>query len=120
VQHRRYQDHFLHPRGQGGLSDATHAATVTDAACGDELSLDLRVVGGVVLDARFRVRGCSGAIAVSSALVSLLPGRAATPDAVDRAALEAELGAVPAAKRHALRLATGALAAALQGSNSMT
>ena len=118
--HPSYDDHFLHPRGQGGLPDATHSATVVDAACGDELSLDLRIADGVVAAARFRVRGCSGAIAVGSALVSLLPGRPATATAVGREELDALLGAVPAAKRHVLRLATNALAAALQGSSSAT
>ncbi len=118
--HPRYHDHFLHPRGQGGLPEATHTATVVDAACGDELSLDLRVADGLVAEARFRVRGCSGAIAAGSALVSLLPGRPAAASAVDRSALDEALGGVPAAKRHALRLATNALAAAFQGSSSAT
>ena len=115
-----YQRHFLEPTGQGSLDNATHTATVTDPACGDELSLDLRIDQGRVEDARFRVRGCSGAIAVGSVLVTLLPGRAARPDAVSREALDEALGGVPAAKRHVLRLGVRAFAAALQGTNSIT
>ena len=115
-----FERHFLEPHGQGALEDATHGATATDPACGDELTLDLRVAEGVIEAARFRVRGCSGAIAVGSALATLLPGRPARADAVDRAALEAELGGLPASKRHVLRLAQRTLGAALQGNSSIT
>ena len=100
-----YLDHFQHPRGQGQLDTATHVGEASDPACGDELMLDLRVEGDTIQEARFRVRGCSGAIAVGSALVTLLPGRPARPDAVGRDELEQLLGGVPANKRHVLRLA---------------
>ena len=108
-----FLDHFRNPRGQGSLEDATHTATATDPACGDELSLDLLVDEGVVTCARFRVRGCAGAIAAGSALVSLLPGREALPASVSRDELEHVLGGVPRTKRHALRLALNTWAAAL-------
>jgi nitrogen fixation NifU-like protein len=109
----RFLDHLTRPRAQGALPSATHSGTAEDDACGDRLSLDLLVRDGVVVDARFRVLGCPGAIAVGSALASLLPGRPARGDAVPAAALEAECGGVPAAKRHALRLAAEALRVAL-------
>ena len=115
-----YLRHFQQPSGQGSLAAATHSATVTDPACGDELALDLVVAEARVVDARFRVRGASGAIAAGSALVTLLPGRPAAETALTRADLEVELGGVVAAKRHALRLALNAWARALQGSNSST
>ncbi len=114
-----YERHFLHPQGQGALEDATHAATGTDPACGDELALDLRVADGRIEAARFRVRGCSGAIAAGSALATLLPGRPAVATAVTRDDLVAELGGVPDGKQHVLRLATRVLAAALQNSSMM-
>lgn len=108
-----FLDHFRNPRGQGSLEAPSHSALASDPACGDELALDLHVSGGVVQAARFRVRGCAGAIAVGSALVSLLPGRSAQPDSVTREELERVLGGVPATKRHALRLALNTLRAAL-------
>ena len=52
-------------------------------------------------------------MAAGSALATLLPGREARPDVVTMADLDAALGGVPGAKRHALRLATDALRAAL-------
>ena len=109
-----FLDHLTRPRRTGTLAAATHRAEVEDGVCGDRLALDLAVDGGVVVDARFRVQGCPGAIAVGSALVAALVGRPARPEAVAAAELDAALGGVPPAKRHALRLATDALAAALR------
>jgi NifU-like protein involved in Fe-S cluster formation len=108
-----FQDHFLNPRGQGDLPRATHRGEATDAACSDWMALALRVEGQRVVEARYRVQGCPGSIAVGSALVTLLPGREARADAVADDELERALGEVPRMKRHALRLARAALAAAL-------
>jgi len=100
-----FLDHLARPRSQGRLEGATHRATVDEPACGDRLSLDVVVERGVVALARFRAEGCPGAIAVGSALASLLPGRTAGPAAVGVEEIDAALGGVPPAKRHALRLA---------------
>lgn len=108
-----FQDHFLNPRGQGDLADATHRGEATDAACADWMALALRVEDGRVAAVRYRVQGCPGSIAVGSALVSLLVGREAKPDVVGDDELERALGEIPRMKRHALRLARAALAAAL-------
>lgn len=110
-----FLDHFRHPRGLGDLEDATHRGAADDGACGDRLWLDVRVEGGRVCAAAFRVEGCAGAIAAGSALVTLLPGRTAAAAAVTRAELSALLGGVPGAKRHALGLALRVWSAALDG-----
>ena len=110
----RFLDHLQRPRRQGALPAPTHVGVAEDPVCGDRLTLDLAVAGGVVLDARFRVLGCPGSIALGSALATLLVGRPAAAGAVPAADLEAEVGGVPAAKRHALALAQQALAAALR------
>ena len=83
-----------------------------DPACGDRLTVDLDVEDGVVAAARFRVEGCAGAIAVGSALTTLLPGRRFPEHGLRPTELEAVLGAVPRVKRHAFRLALSALNAA--------
>jgi nitrogen fixation NifU-like protein len=110
-----FLDHVARPRSQGRLESATHRAEAEDHACGDRLALDLEVASGRVVAARFRVQGCPGAIAAGSALASLLPGRAAGPAAVTAVEIEAALGAVPPAKRHALALAADVLARAFGG-----
>jgi len=110
----RFLDHLTSPRRRGSLERPTHRGSAEDPACGDLLTFDLAVAGGVVADVRFRVLGCPGSIAVGSALASLLVGRPARAGAVPAAELEAEVGGVPPAKRHALLLAQDALAAALR------
>ncbi len=110
--HASFLDHFQHPRGQGPLARATHRGEAVDAACGDRLAVDLDVRDGVVHDIRFRAQGCVGAIAVGSALSTLLPGRPFPGHGLERADLEAALGEVPRAKRHALGLALAAVSAA--------
>ncbi|MHC5011055.1 MAG: iron-sulfur cluster assembly scaffold protein [Planctomycetota bacterium] len=107
-----FLDHFQNPRGVGVLAEATHRGEAEDSACGDRLWLDLTVHDGVIREARFRVEGCPGAIAVGSALTTLLPGRPASTDAVGPEEITRLLGGVPPAKRHALRLARSALRAA--------
>lgn len=108
-----FEDHFLAPRGQGDLPHATHRGEATDPACGDWLALALSVEQGRVVEARFRVRGCSGAIAAGSALTELLRGCEAHAGAVTDAQLQAALTGLPRLKRHSLRLALAALARAL-------
>jgi hypothetical protein len=110
-----FRDHLERPRGQGRIEGATHSGTAEDGTCGDRLSLDLRVLDGVVVEARFRVEGCPGAIAVGSALSTLAPGRPARVGAVGPGDLEAALGGVPGAKRHALRLGADTFDAAVRG-----
>jgi nitrogen fixation NifU-like protein len=100
-----FLDHVARPRSQGRLDAPTHRGTAEETACGDRISLDLAVADGAVVEARFRAEGCPGAIAVGSALASLLPGRPAGPTAVGVDEIDAALGGVPPAKRHALRLA---------------
>jgi nitrogen fixation NifU-like protein len=113
-----FLDHLRAPRHVGALDAPTHRADAEDAVCGDRLALDLRVVGGRVAEVRQRVVGCHGAVAAASALATLLPGREARPDAVSAAELDAVLGGVPGAKRHALRLATDAWRAAVRAPRS--
>lgn len=109
-----FLEHFRNPRGQGTLPDATHRGAGEDATCGDRLELDLKVVGGLVEAARFRVRGCAGSVAVASALCTLLPGRAARVDPGLGRAIEQELGGLPGVRAHALDLALRTFAQALE------
>lgn len=116
-----FADHLRHPRNAGTLpASVTHRGACDDPACGDRLTLDLHVEDGVVRESRFRVEGCVGAIACGSALTTLLAGRAALPGAVTAEEIEAALGGVPAAKRHALRLAIATWRAALSGAVQRT
>jgi len=46
--------------------------------CGDTMRIGLKIESGVILDARYQVLGCPGAIASAMALVDLIKGKKIT------------------------------------------
>jgi len=105
----------MQPRGLGELPPPALLVQVSNPVCGDELSLWLELQGGLVAAARFRARGCSGAIACASALVEILPGRSvAEAKKLGRDELLALLDGLPTLAMHGLDLALDALDAALR------
>jgi len=99
-------DHFQHPRNAGELPGATAAVEVSNPVCGDVLRLAVIVEKGVVTEAQFLCRGCTASIACGSALTEKLIGRSAADlNAMDAAAIAAELGGLPPASFHAAQLA---------------
>jgi nitrogen fixation protein NifU and related proteins len=81
-------DHYRTPRNKGALPGATASAHVSNPTCGDEVTVEVIVDGGVIRDARFTGQGCSIAQASASMMTGLAKG--ATIGAVRRtgAALE--------------------------------
>ena len=61
-------DHSRRPRNFGPLADANQQAEGFNPLCGDKLVLHLKVVDGVIRDARFEGVGC----AISTATASLM------------------------------------------------
>ena len=68
-------DHFQNPRNAGVLPPPAVQVTVENPACGDILQLSAIVSEGVVSEVRFKVRGCTAAIAAGSALTELMLGK---------------------------------------------
>jgi len=103
-------DHFHHPRNVGEIPEATVVVEATNPACGDMMKLWAMVRDGVIVDARFKVAGCVPAIACGSWLTQRIKGMplsglaALTPDQID-----AGLGGLPTASKHAAVLASDAL-----------
>ena len=108
-------DHFEHPRNVGDVENATAAAQIDNPACGDVLRLSLRVVDGVIAEARFRAKGCVPSMACGSKLTEMLAGRAlAEADKLTRRQIADALGGMPAGSDHAPQLAVDALQAVLK------
>lgn len=68
-------DHYRRPRNKGALEHPTHAVSLTNPLCGDEIDLQLRVDGGVIKEVGFVGRGCSISQASASMMTQLLKDR---------------------------------------------
>ena len=71
----RLLDHFQNPRNPGELAPPAVKVDVTNPACGDMLRLSARFEDGRVAEVRFLTRGCTAAIAASSALTEWMTGK---------------------------------------------
>ena len=101
-------DHDRAPRNCGTLADATHHATVDNPLCGDVVTVQTRIVDGVVCDVVFEGRGCALSQAAASIMTTMVHGHSteasrrlaasfeqfvqAAPDAAIPDELDAELG----------------------------
>lgn len=108
-----FERHRAEAAGAGRLAAPTHAATREDPACGDRLTLELNVADGRIEALAWQASACAGTLAAASALHGLVQGRPAEAGAVTREELDAALGGLPPARRHALRLVVATLDEAL-------
>ena len=110
-------DHYENPRNVGSFSkDDTDIGTgmVGAPACGDVMKLQIKVVDGVITDARFKTYGCGSAIASSSLVTEWVKGRTlAEAAAIKNSEIASEL-ALPPVKIHCSILAEDAIKAAIK------
>jgi nitrogen fixation NifU-like protein len=98
----RLIDHFQNPRNVGELEPPAVKVEVANPACGDILRLSARFEDGRVLEARYKVRGCTASIAAGSALTEWMQGKSRDELAVfDAVVIEEALGGLPAESKHA-------------------
>lgn len=110
----RLLDHFQHPRNAGTLADPDGVATVMNPQCGDTTVFSIKVVGGIITEVRWQTRGCSAAIAASSAASEVVKGMPIQEAlALGRQAISTALGGLPPAKTHGSLLAAGAVQGAI-------
>jgi len=69
--------YFIEKPYIGEIPDADQVSEMT-GTCGDTMRIGLKIESGVILDARYQVLGCPGAIASAMALVDLIKGRKIT------------------------------------------
>lgn len=67
-------DHGRRPRNFGPLPEASHQAEGFNPLCGDRLNLRLRLVDGVIAEARFEGSGCAISTAAASLMTEALKG----------------------------------------------
>src|SRR5579863_9159485 len=106
----RLLDHFRSPRNPGELAPPAIKVDVTNPACGDMLRLSARFEDGRVAEARFLTRGCTAAIAASSALTEWMTGKTrAELRLLAPGIVEDAVGGLEPASKHAAVLCVDAL-----------
>ena len=68
-------EHFTTPRNSESMVDADSIGTAGDSACGDSLTLYIKVKENIIEDISFMVFGCVAAIATSSMTTELAKGK---------------------------------------------
>jgi nitrogen fixation NifU-like protein len=106
----RLLEHFQNPRNVGDLAAPAVTVETSNPACGDILRLAARFEGGVAVAVRYKVRGCTAAIAAGSALTEWIEGKSrAGIAAFEPAIIDQAVGGLPPASRHAAALCAEAI-----------
>jgi tRNA-specific 2-thiouridylase len=114
VSAERFTEHLQFPQGEGHRPAGAFSGAAGGAACGDLVSISLRVESGRVAGAGFEASGCGAAHAAGSAAVALVAGAGLLDAArVGTHEIAAELGGLSPGKLHAAELAEDALHRAL-------
>jgi nitrogen fixation NifU-like protein len=106
-------DHFRNPRNAGMMRDPDGVGEGEYKECMDLVRFHLRVRQGRVVEARFQAYGCGPTIATASAATEIAAGaRLADLLALPAGTVEAAVGGLPEARRHAAEVAALGLRAA--------
>ena len=99
---KRLIEHFQNPRNVGELPAPALTVEVSNPACGDIMRLSARFERGVIVEVKYKVRGCTASIAAGSALTEWMMGKTAAELAAFRTAIVDEaVGGLPAESKHA-------------------
>jgi len=105
--------YFIEKPYIGMIPDADQVSEMT-GTCGDTMRIWLKVENGVILDARYQVLGCPGAIASAMAVVDLIKGKKiADARILNDGDVFRLLEDIPAQKNHCIELAVKTLQKAL-------
>ena len=110
-----FLDHFMNPRNHGIVEDPDGTGMGGSPECEDWLLLTIKVDAERITDIRFQCRGCSAAIATSSATTVLAKGL--TLDEAEMLSadeIEKAVGGLSEEKRHCSLLGEEALKDAIK------
>ena len=110
-------DHYENPRNVGSFEKGDNdvgTGMVGAPACGDVMKLQIKVLDGIITDAKFKTYGCGSAIASSSLVTEWVKGRTLDQAATIRNTEIAQELALPPVKIHCSILAEDAIKAAIE------
>jgi nitrogen fixation NifU-like protein len=100
-----FLDHFKNPRNVGELDSPAVTVQIENPVCGDILRLAARFEDGRVAEVRYKVRGCTAAIASGSALTEWMRGKTrAELEALNKDMIETAVGGLIPESKHAALL----------------
>ena len=111
-----FLDHFKNPRNVGELLPPAVTVEISNPACGDILRLSARFEEGRAAEVRYKVRGCTAAIASGSALTEWMTGKSREELAgLSAAIVESVVGGLIPESKHAAVLCVDAVRRVLAG-----
>ncbi|MEK3969388.1 MULTISPECIES: Fe-S cluster assembly sulfur transfer protein SufU [unclassified Paenibacillus] len=72
---RVIMDHYKSPRNRGSFEDDALKIELNNPTCGDRITLQLKVVDGIVKDARYNGEGCSISMSSASMMTEAIKGQ---------------------------------------------
>ena len=101
--------YYMEKPYMGFLPDADQVSEMT-GTCGDTMAVYLKVADGKVMDVRYQVMGCAGAVSAAMAAVDLVKGKK-IEDArnLEDGDIFRVLQDIPVKKHHCIQLAVKAL-----------
>ena len=115
--HTNIIEHYENPRNAGSFPKNTpnvFTGMVGAPACGDVMKLQVQIVNGVIVDAKFKTFGCGSAIASSSYVTEIIKGKTVKEAlSIKNQDIAAHLK-LPPVKLHCSMLAEDAIKQALQ------
>ena len=113
----KVKDHYENPRNVGSFKkDEAGIGTglVGAPACGDVMKLQIKVVDGIIQDAKFKTFGCGSAIASSSLITEMVKGKTIEDASTIKNTQIAQELSLPPVKIHCSVLAEDAIKAAIE------
>jgi len=111
----KVMEHFRNPRNMGVMENPDGVGEVGNPACGDVMTVQIKVKDNRISDIKFQTFGCIAAIATSSMITELAKGKTLDEAMkITRNDVAGELGGLPPIKMHCSNLAADALHAAIE------
>ncbi len=102
-------DYYLTKPHMGVLSNADQIIEMV-GSCGDTMGISIKVEDGKIVDAKYQVLGCPGAVSAAMAAVDLIKGKSIEhARTIDDGEIFRLLEKLPSKKHHCIQLAAKSL-----------